>query len=265
MVQHLSTLFSSLENIKKTTELDEKYKISELTLAQQRELIVSVFDPFETPAKLGIAFNNIINSCVETITGTNKDITIIEKPMLLRALRDLTIGNQFTKKIIDDEGNEKTENYQFNILNPKAFHKIKKEKEIHLDGVIKITLCAPTLSRDSEVNKTIIQKINNYRRNLESKHRQPDPGEIAAQYLICELTKYIKSIQINEEIFNFTDLIVDEQIKVINSLPQEHINKITDFIEEVKKGEELAFTATNLKTKKQEKISIEHNIFSKEL
>ena len=87
MAQHLSTLFSSLENIKKTTELDEKYKISELTLAQQRELIVSVFDPFETPAKLGIAFNNIINSCVETTDGTNKDITIVEKPMLLRALR----------------------------------------------------------------------------------------------------------------------------------------------------------------------------------
>ena len=77
MAQHLSTLFSSLENIKKTTELDEKYKISELTLAQQRELIVSVFDPFETPAKLGIAFNNIINSCVETTDGTNKDITIV--------------------------------------------------------------------------------------------------------------------------------------------------------------------------------------------
>lgn len=128
MAQHLSTLFSSLENIKKTTELDEKYKISELTLAQQRELIVSVFDPFETPAKLGIAFNNIINSCVETTDGTNKDITIVEKPMLLRALRDLTIGDKFTKKVIDDEGNEKLKIISSILLILKLFIKLKKKK-----------------------------------------------------------------------------------------------------------------------------------------
>ena len=159
MAQHLSTLFSSLENIKKTTELDEKYKISELTLAQQRELIVSVFDPFETPAKLGIAFNNIINSCVETTDGTNKDITIVEKPMLLRALRDLTIGDKFTKKVIDDEGNEKTENYQFNTFNPKAFHKIKKEKEIRLDGVIRLLFVLRLFPAILKLIKLLFRKL----------------------------------------------------------------------------------------------------------
>lgn len=263
--QNLSVLFSTLDAARKQTTINEKFIISELTLVQQRELSVTIFDPLETPAKLGIAFNNIIKDCTKVLNGSFSDITVLDRAPLIRELRDLSVGKTFTKTIINDEKEEEIVKYTFKPINYKKIYKIKLNHTLDINANIKILLSVPSLDKDTATNKLLLQTINSYKHTLDLKRDKLDKGFITSQYITFELLKFIDSIFIGEDEFKFKDLTSNEQIRVINSLSHEYINQITDFIHTIKNTEEIVFTAINEKTKEEEVIALEYNIFSKEL
>lgn len=263
--QNLSVLFNTLEQARKTKEINGIFKISELTMSQQRELLVTVFDPLETPAKLSNAFNKIIRDCTEIISKDKKEFTLLDKAPLLRELRDLSIGDTFIKTITDDEGNEEKVEYKFTKLDYKKIDKIKPEQELKVNDAVKIILSVPTIDHDIVMNNTLLKAISVYKRNTEQKREPLDRGYITSLYLMYEILKYIDRIYINDIEYIFNKLSANEQLRVVNNLPQEFSNKITDFIQTIKNVEDIAFTAINLKTKEEEQIGLEYNIFSKEL
>lgn len=263
--QNLSVLFNTLEQSRKTKEINGVFRISELTMAQQRELLVTVFDPLEAPVKLSNAFNKIVTDCTEIISKDKSEFTLLDKAPLLRELRDLSIGDTFTKTVTDDEGNEEKIEYKFTKIDYKKISKIKTEQELKVNEAVKIILSVPTIDYDTVVNNMLVRNISTYKRNAEQKREQLDRGYVTPLYLMSEILKYIDRIYINDIEYIFNKLSSNEQLRVVNNLPQEFSNKITEFIQTIKNVEDMAFTAINLKTKEEERIGMDYNIFSKEL
>ena len=265
MAQNLSALLSSLDSTKKTAAVAGKYEISELTLAQQRKMIASIFDTIEAPARLALSFNEIIRECVRITDTSVNEITIIDRPFLLRSLRDLIVGNSAVKVIKNEEGVETRTEYEFTTNDYSKFTGIKPSETIIIDETTKIHLAAPTLTRDNMVNNQLLDKINSYRKNLASEKKQIDGGQVAVFYFTYELVKYIDSIETAGNIFKFSDLLINEQLRVIDHLKTPVIEPIVEFIKQAKEGEKYAFTAVNTTTGELENIAMEHTIFSLEI
>lgn len=256
--QNLSVLFNTLADAKETKNCDGGYNVSQLTLTQQKELIATVFDPFEAPLKTTMAFNKIIaNSVVKT--DPDARITVLERPYLLREIHDLVVGTKFTKKVNGD-----IIDYEFTENSFKDVQKIKHSETIELNPFIKINLSAPSLAYDSLICRDLANTIDSYRRQV-NRNSKIDEGYIAGLYYIFEIIKFVESIIVNDTIYSFADMSANERRRGVEDLPKPVSDKIVSFIEKIKKAEDLAFTAKNLKTGETETITIAPGIFSKEL
>lgn len=264
-MQNLSTLLNSLDSAKKTVTVANKFEISELTLAQQRKMIASIFDTIEAPARLSLSFNDIIKECVRIIDTTIEEITILHRPFLLRALRDLIVGNIAIKNIKNEDGTESQIEYEFTENDFDKFNSISDSKTIEIDKDTKIYLSVPSLTRDNTVNRQLLDKINSYRKNLANEKKQIDGGQIAVIYFTYEIVKFIDRIETSGAIFKFADLLISEQLRVIDHLKTPVIEPIVEFIKQIKDGEKYAFTALNKTTGEFENLAIEHTIFSREI
>lgn len=265
MAQNLSALLSSLDSTKKTAVVANRYEISELTLAQQRKMIASIFDTVEAPARLALSFNDIIRECVRITDTAAGEITVVDRPFLLRSLRDLIVGNTAIKVTKDNEGAETRTEYEFTTNDYSKFAVIKTSDTITIDETTKIHLTVPTLTRDNIVNNQLLDKINSYRKNLASEKKQIDGGQIAVFYFTYELVKYIDRIEAAGAIFKFSNLLINEQLRVIDHLKTPIIDPIVEFIKQAKEGEKYAFSAINKTTGELENLAMEHTIFSREI
>jgi hypothetical protein len=252
---NLSALFSSLEQALKTKTVNNTFKISELTMAQQREILVTAFDQYEMPAKLSNAFNRIIQSNVEILIPEQR-LTVLNKPILLRELRDLSIGDTFTRK-----NETEVETYKFNKIDYKKLDKAKTEQVITIADGIKIYLEIPTLDKDTLYNNHVLKAIAAQRRQND----QIDRGQITTIYLNFEILKYISKITVNDVDYPMVNLTLNEQLRAVSSFPQDTSDKITKFIENVRNVEEMVFKAANVKTKEEISVDPQLNLFSKEL
>lgn len=255
MIEHkISVLFNALEEVKSTNTIDGNFTITELTLAQQKELISGVFDQYEAIARIALCFNNIIKQSVTT----DKPITVRERPYLLRALRDLILSPKFTR-----EENEEVIQFELTKNNYKKVEKVNTSDVIEVSPAIRINIQVPTLEYDDQISSDIINTINSYKRSLNNK--APDAGYITSLYYIFEIIRYIDSIVINDDEYKFANMVSSERKKCVEKLPKVVADKIVTFIEKVKELEKVAFTAKNIKTKEEEVIMLTPNIFSAEL
>lgn len=264
-MQNLSSLINSLDSAKKTAIVADKFEITELTLTQQRKMIASIFDTVEAPAKLALAFNDIIKECVSLTNPENPAITVLERPFLLRALRDLIIGNTAIKVTKDEDGTENRTEYKFVDNDYSKFEALPKETTVTVDSSTTIHVKVPTLTRDNMVNRQLLDKLNSYRKMSSAEKKTVDGGQIAVLYFTFELIKYIERIDTVAASFKFEDLLVNEQLRVIDHLKTPVIEPIIEFIKQVKEGEKFAFEAINMTTGKTEVLTLEHTIFSKEI
>lgn len=263
-MKNLSSLINSLDGARKTTTVANKFEISELTLTQQRKMIASIFDNIEAPAKLALAFNEIIRDCVNVVGDNTDELTVADRPFLLRALRDLIVGNTAVKITKDDNGEEIRTEYELFTNDYSKFDSLPKSTIIDIDKSTKIYIKVPTLTRDNIVNRQLLDKLTSYRRTITDK-KQLDGGQIAVFYFTFELIKYIDKIETGENVFKFEDLLVSEQLKVVDHLKTPIVTPIVDFIKDIKEGEKVAFMAINKTTGETENLSMEHTIFSREI
>lgn len=260
-MQNLSVLISALENSRKTKEIEKQYKVSELTLNQQQSFLATAFDQFEKPVKTWNALNQVITECVEIINPNIKSFTVLERPYLIRELRDLTLGN----KIIKTNDDDTKETYILNDISFKDFDKVVKEKEIKINDGISIQLHIPTLFRDNFINKQLLNQLDNIKRNASVNHKQISGGEVTVLYYHYEIIKFIKSITINGEIYDFSELVPGEQLRVVQSIDVNTSNIISEFIQNIKDFEQKAFTGITEDKTKTEVFLIDQTIFSKEV
>lgn len=264
-MQNLSNLIDSLDNAKKTVVVADKFEITELTLNQQRKMIASIFDTVEAPAKLALAFNEIIKDCVSFTASNSEPITVSDRPFLLRALRDLIIGNTAIKTTKDENGDEIKTEYKFAENDYSKVAKLPKNLSVTVDASTVIHVKVPTLTRDNIVNRQLLDKINAYRRSTAAEKKSIDGGQIAVMYFTFELIKYIDKIDTVSASFKFEDLLINEQLRVIDHLKTPVVEPIIDFIKQIKESEKFAFEAINMTTGDKEVLTLEHTVFSKEI
>ena len=77
------------------------------------------------------------------------------------------------------------------------------------------------------------------------------------------MLKYITEIELDGNVFDFEKCPVNKKIKIVNSLPQRVISEINDYIEEVKKHEEIALQALNEETGESTTIDMTTLFFTK--
>lgn len=255
-MQNLSVLFETLETSRKTKNIDG-FILSELTLNEQREILNTIFNPIETPVKVSSAFDKIIIDCVklEDETINIKDIKITKRPMIIRALRNLSFSETFKK-----DG----EDYRFCTVTKKDIEDVIDE-EITINDKIKVKLSVPSIKKDLEVNKNLAIHIESYRRRLEANKEIFDASKITDIYYLFELIRFIDSISFDDKEYLFADMVPQEQIRALNSFPQNTISQITEYSVKVHKIEEKYFTAQNVKTKEKIVIPMDHSIFSNDL
>lgn len=258
--QNLSVLLTALSGSWKTKELEDRYKVSELTLNQQQVFLATAFDQYEKPAKTWNAFNRVIKECVTPLKDEYTNITVLERPYLIRELRDLTLGN----KIVKVNGEDKEE-FTLTNISFKELDKVKKGKVIKITPEISIELAVPDLHRDEFINNQLLSQLNSMKRSASTNRESLSGGDITVMYYHYELIKFIKSITVGETVFEFKNLIPNEQLHAIKSLDLSTTTAISDFIESVKKFEQKAFTGTNKETGKSEVFQMDQTIFSKEL
>lgn len=267
--QNLSVLFDQLNRAKKSKTILDKYEICELTLTQQRELLSSVFDQIEAPARLGMSFNKVISDCTKlTDTDKTKSITVAEKAYILREIRELSFGDVVTKEVEDPEtGEVKKVKYKFTKNTIAPIKAIKPTKEIKINDDVSIIVSIPTIEKDNKITRELLSQINAYRRRVaaEKNGATLDSGKITGFYYIFELIKYVDKIKVGELEYNFDDMITNEQMRAIDSLAFPVSNQIAMYIQEVRDTEKAAFTIKNTETGQLETIDMNHAIFSNEI
>lgn len=265
--KNLSSLLNSIGSIRKTKAVENRYEVSELTLTHQKNLLTTVFDQFEAPIRLVECFNSIITDCTKLLNPEKYQISVLERPYLLRALRDVTLGtSKYTKKTQNKgaDGGKSVSEFELQKISFKDLDKVQRTKEIKVNDYISIYLYIPDLTDDKRTNMELLAALNKYRASLGNKLDKMDGGYIAGLYLTYELVKFIDKIKVNEDEFKFAAFNMQERQRVINELPQSYINEISDFIQKVKDFEEKAFTAVNTATGEKEVLTLDQTIFSKE-
>lgn len=262
---NLSALFSSISEIRKTVKAGG-YEVSELSLKHQKDLIGSIFDQHEAPAKLMDSLNKIILDCAIPTADVSHETTVLERPYLLRTIRDVSLDKtKSVLKVQEQDGTEAQHEFKFNKIDFADLKKIKDTKVIKVNKTMSIHLYVPTLYYDSSVNAKLVNIIGQKKRIVERAKEKMDGGTIANLYLTFELIKFIEKITVNEVEYFFNQLSIDDCIRVINELPQSYINEISDFIKPIKELEATAFTGTDTVTGKEHTIQLSPTIFSAEL
>ena len=80
-----------------------------------------------------------------------------------------------------------------------------------------------------------------------------------AEAFIGEITKYIKSLSVNESFFDFDTLTINQKIKIVEKLPSGLIQKILEKVSDWKKISDLVITVNSGELSKA--ISIDSLLF----
>lgn len=265
MSKNLSALFSAINEIRKSVKVNG-YEVSEVSLKHQKDLIGSIFDQREAPARLMDSLNKIVLDCAIPTEDAAHEVTVLERPYLLRTIRDVSLGKTPSMyKVQGPDGTDESHEFKFDTINFADLKKIKETKVLKVNKNMAIHLFIPSLYYDSSVNAKLINQLNQKKRIAERAKEQVDSGTVANLYLTFELIKFIEKITVNELEYHFSQLSIEDCIRVINELPQTYINEISEYIKPIKEFETIAFTGTDQVTGKSHTIQLSPTIFSAEL
>lgn len=244
----LSQLEQNISTIKKGG-----YVFSELMMKDQRRILNMAFSPIEIPVRISNIYDDFICSNVQSDEDIIKSIELITldvKPYVMVQLRQITLGDNY----IDSNG----KTYKIREVTDGDLSSKVEPKVIEFNNFI-LRLAVPNLSKDKTINSQLLVELTNFKKNLSDE----DYGKIADLYTIYELLKYITEIELDGNVFDFEKCPVNKKIKIVNSLPQRVISEINDYIEEVKKHEEIALQALNEETGESTTIDMTTLFFTK--
>ena len=218
MSKNVSSFVSKLEKISddKTTiylpSLKKDIEVSSLTIKQQKDLISSSLDGL----KGAINFSRTLNKVVLDSTGIN-DLKIYDRLPIVIGLRKESLGS----KIKNGEDRIDLERVIGNIK--KIPLEIKDEKTVKFKS-LKVNLKVPTLKQENILLNKVEQDIDNEADDLKQ--------GVGLLYIV-ELLKYIVSIEIDEDVIDFSDIRISERMELVEKLPLSIYNDVSTFIEAI--------------------------------
>lgn len=193
----------------------KKIESESLTFKQQKDIISTITDGIVGPLKFQKNLNDII------IENTNnKELKIVDKFLIAIQLRIDSMGSSI--KIKDKE---------YDVLNDvvEKFKKLKHNLTKKITGSVGIELEVPTLTAENQVISTCVDILK--------KDADKDVGKSLSEIYTYEITKYIKSLAVGEDIVQFSDISVRDRVKIVNNLPLSINKQIVEFIQDIKEKE----------------------------
>lgn len=107
--------------------------------------------------------------------------------------------------------------------------KVKHNLTKKITGNVEIELEVPTLVAENQVISTCVDILK--------KEADKDVGKSLSEIYTYEITKYIKSLTVADDVINFSDISVRDRVKIVNNLPLSINKQIIEFIQEIKQKE----------------------------
>jgi len=199
-----------------------------LSIKQQKDIIKTAMDIITSP----ITFSNITTEIINSNLLTKTPISIIDKPLILLALRANSLGVDAFTNVNDDRVKINfSENLKFNL--PADLNSL--DKVVKYDK-IEVTLKVPTLDEDYRVNVECKRALDNKKIKEEEKLK-----DLVGELYIYEVSKFIDTVKIlvNDKIeeVKFCNLSTQQSVETLEALPMALTNKLIDSISKIREIE----------------------------
>ena len=198
----------------------EEVEFKLFNVSQHKDLLKSAFEGYEGVIRGGVIFNDIIISNSES----DYEFSLADRSYILTQLRRESLSSKYVV------GNKE---YDLNDL-PEPDFDFVYTGEVEYKGIT-AKIKVPTLARDTIVSKKLITEIT----KLSDKQRETDAVNTVLTY---EIIKFVESVEVGENVFNFDNFNLYESKKLVDSLPLKLNNMIVEVISEFRKQEEKNIT-----------------------
>lgn len=228
----MSDIKTFLEDLKQLNDKDcfdinvpsinKKISFKSFSVKQHKDMIKTVLN--------GVEGSILINKVLNDIIKANSNIKDIEfkhydRNKILVEMRRHTIGD---KVVINNT------DYSLTDL-PTFKFDFTEEKEFKYSGIT-VKMKIPTLDIDSKVTEKSIVEISKFSSD------EKKVGDSINALLVYELMKFIQSIQIEDNIIDFTTQGTYDKKNIIDNLPLKLNNILLEFIADYKEYEQDLFT-----------------------
>lgn len=232
-----------LKEIDKTTaftvyipSLKREVKFKQLNTQQFKQILKTVIDSPLHNTQFIITFNSLVKeNCLEDIDI--EKLTVLDKLLIFYKTRIESLSPEYVFDIgainLKDRYNEFIENFED-----------VQSKDLVYDNYT-ITCGIPTISTENKLEKELHQNIDI---NIET------PEEFRAvlgDTFINEITKFIKTLKINNEAIDFENLEFKTRIKIVEQLPTTIISDVLSYIESYRETTNF-LTTFNIQTADQD-------------
>lgn len=198
----------------------EEVEFKLFNVSQHKDLLKSAFEGYEGVVRSGVIFNDIIINNSET----DYEFSLADRSYILTQIRKESLSS--TYKVGSKE-------YDLNDL-PEPDFDFTYTYEVEYKGIT-AKIKVPTLVRDTIVSKKLVSEIT----KLNEKQRETDAVNIVLTY---EIIKFVDSVEVGENVFNFDNFNLYDSKKLIDSLPLKLNNMIVEVISEFRKQEDKNIT-----------------------
>jgi hypothetical protein len=196
-----------------------------ISIKQQKDIIKTAMDVITSP----ITFANTTTEIINTNLINKTSISILDKPLILLALRINSLGPQALVNV----GEERVKadiSECLNFKTPIVFSDIPQA--ISFDK-IEVSLKVPTIEEDFKVNIECKKTLDNKKTKDEERFK-----DLVGELYIYEVSKFIDTVKINNESgvdeVKFSNLSVQQGVETLEALPMVLTNKLVECIAKIR-------------------------------
>jgi hypothetical protein len=219
------------------------YSFQTLTANQLKELVQTLVDKSLTNLSFNSALYKIIeqNLIKEPETKPAEKFNLIDVTLFLLSARSQIISEKIymvgeedkaleinlqdlIKKLLDYIRTTTPENIESNVIETEN---------------IKAVIGIPFMRTETLTNNQIYKNLN-----LSEETKNSEVETFVGNAFIAEITKWIKTLQIEEKVLDYDNLPFNSKVKILESLPATLVEKILDYIEKTKRDMQLCITVS---------------------
>jgi hypothetical protein len=214
----------SKKQLKVTISSKKEITVSPLSFKQQKSLITTGMDGMAGVMLFIKNLNDII-----IFNSSNDELKIYDRVPIVLALR-----KELSSK------NIKVDDVEINVDDLLSqFKKFDLDEKVNIDGGdYIINLKVPTLKQENKVLSICIEELK--------KLDIDNIGKNISLILSYEIPKFVESISFNDKLIKFEDLSISEKTKILDNLPANITNKITDYILKIREYDEALLTINGI-------------------
>jgi hypothetical protein len=263
-----SAILSSLEALEKssgynvfipTQNTEQQFKV--LTTEQLKELLKTVIDTPIYNTQFVLTFNKIIkDNCFDS--SVYSGLNSYDKLFIFLKTRIENISDEYTITFTDEEKrqNNLEENIKTTILISDVYKHLNENvktftQESFTHEQCTVTCNVPQLETENKLEKEFHKTT---KLNVDTPE---ELREIVGNTFINEITKYIISVQINEQVIDFASLTFKNRTKIVEKLPANVIKNVLKYIETYKQHiADVLKVKVRVQNKEQKEVIIEKEL-----